>query len=298
MNLSPLQNFKKEDFYLKPYPHLVIENALPNDLYDELCEKFPKMNEKQSTFENTIFTLLSEDIQKSNEIDVLWKNFIKQYSSQTFYDETIEIFGQNILNVYKNHFSKIEDLKKLTIENSQENQKKKSTDLYLNGNIMYYTEVKKDGIPKKDSEGKLRVHSDGPNKFITSLMYFKDKSDITENMGGDLAIHHWRFPIPFFIKKIILAKNDNFINSIIRHFQFIFIGLTKKITYKPNTFVMFLGSIDSLHSVTSRKKGSPVRRNVHSGFHYKTDFWSSRSLIDKVSNIKNYIRLFERFRNK
>ena len=125
---------------------------------------------------------------------------------------------------------------------------------------MYYTEVKKDGLPKKDNEEKLKVHSDGPNKFLTSLMYFKNKSDKSENMGGDLAIHYWRFPLPFFLKKIILAKNNNFINSIIRYFQFIFIGVSKKITYEPNKFVMFLGSIDSLHSVTSRKKGSPIRR--------------------------------------
>ena len=288
MELSPLQNFKKENFYLKPYPHIIIENALPNKLYDDLCDKFPKISENKLLIENTIFTLLSDDIIKDDEIDNSWKNFIKEYSSQNFYNKALEIFGKSILGVYKNYFKTIDDLKNLTIANSPEDQKKKNSDLYLNGNIMFYTEVKKDGLPKKDNEEKLKVHSDGPNKFLTSLMYFKNKSDKSENMGGDLAIHHWRFPLPFFLKKIILAKNNNFINSIIRNFQFIFIGLTKTITYEPNKFVMFLGSIDSLHSVTSRKKGSPIRRNVHSGVHYRTDFWSSRSLIDKVTNIENY----------
>ena len=35
-NLSILQNFKSENFFYEPLPHLIINNALPDDLYDEL----------------------------------------------------------------------------------------------------------------------------------------------------------------------------------------------------------------------------------------------------------------------
>ena len=125
MELSPLQNFKKQNFYLKPYPHIIIENALPSELYDDLCAKFPKLSENKLLIENTIFTLLSEDIIKDDEIDDLWKNFIKEYSSQNFYNKALEIFGKNILGVYKNYFKTIDDLKNLTIASSSEDQKKK-----------------------------------------------------------------------------------------------------------------------------------------------------------------------------
>ena len=298
MNMSPLQNFQKKNFFLKPYPHLIIENALPLNLYDELCVKFPNIDENLLKTDNTIHTLLSKEIQNNEKVDRLWKNYIKYYSSREFYEEALDIFCEKIINKYEDYFKTKEDLIKLTIAENSEEQKEKNSDLYLSGNIMYYSEVINEGLPKKDDKTKLRVHSDGPNKFLTSLMYFKDSQDKSGDMGGDLAIHHWRFPLPFFFKKIILAKNENFLNSIIRKFQFIFIGVSKIIKYEPNKFVMFLGSIDSLHSVTSREKRSPVRRNVHSGVHYKKDFWSSRSLIDKISNLENYKNLFKFFTKK
>ena len=41
MNLSLLQNFKENNFFLDPFPHIVIENALPEKLYNELNDTYP-----------------------------------------------------------------------------------------------------------------------------------------------------------------------------------------------------------------------------------------------------------------
>ena len=40
MNISVLQNFNKVENY--PFPHICIENALPEDIYNELEETFPE----------------------------------------------------------------------------------------------------------------------------------------------------------------------------------------------------------------------------------------------------------------
>ena len=42
MKFSVLQN--KPRLILDPYPHLVIENALPTELYEELDESGPRIN--------------------------------------------------------------------------------------------------------------------------------------------------------------------------------------------------------------------------------------------------------------
>ena len=42
MNCSLFQNFKKNHFIEKPFPHLVIENALPNEVCERLTENYPK----------------------------------------------------------------------------------------------------------------------------------------------------------------------------------------------------------------------------------------------------------------
>ena len=55
MNLSVLQNFKETNFFLDPFPHIVIENALPEKLYNELSDTYPT-NKFNFTNQNNIFS--------------------------------------------------------------------------------------------------------------------------------------------------------------------------------------------------------------------------------------------------
>ena len=41
MNLSLLQNFKDTNFYTDPFPHVIIHDALPNDIYEKLKNSAP-----------------------------------------------------------------------------------------------------------------------------------------------------------------------------------------------------------------------------------------------------------------
>ena len=41
-SFSVLQNARKSDVRLHPYPHVVIENCLPDDVYEELEKFYPK----------------------------------------------------------------------------------------------------------------------------------------------------------------------------------------------------------------------------------------------------------------
>ena len=41
-SISVLQNARKSDVRLHPYPHVVIENCLPDDVYEELEKFYPK----------------------------------------------------------------------------------------------------------------------------------------------------------------------------------------------------------------------------------------------------------------
>ena len=44
MNLSVLQNASKSDVRLEPFPHLVINNALPPELCDSLISNYPDLD--------------------------------------------------------------------------------------------------------------------------------------------------------------------------------------------------------------------------------------------------------------
>ena len=108
----------------------------------------------------------------------------------------------------------------------------------------------------------------------------KDKNDTA---GGDLILHYWRVNLPFFLKKIILAKRKNFLNNIIKKFKFLFIGEGKKIQYSSNTLVMYIDSIDGLHSVTAREATKDLRKFCHFILKYTNEkkFYDTYSIIDK-----------------
>ena len=40
-SLSLLQNFKKKNLNIKPYPYLSIKNALPEEIYEHLSNNYP-----------------------------------------------------------------------------------------------------------------------------------------------------------------------------------------------------------------------------------------------------------------
>ena len=96
MNLSLLQNFKENNFSLDPFPHIVIENALPEKLYKELADTYPINKFNHNNQNNGKLTMLSEQIQKDTEIYELWKKFVSFHKSKEFYHQVFDIFSKNI----------------------------------------------------------------------------------------------------------------------------------------------------------------------------------------------------------
>ena len=106
MNLSLLQNFKANNFFLDPFPHIVIENALPEKLYNELSETYPTNKFNYTNQNNAILSINFEEIQKDNEISDLWKNFALfhqgGHESENFCPQVFDIFAKK----YCGYFSK------------------------------------------------------------------------------------------------------------------------------------------------------------------------------------------------
>ena len=274
MNLSLLQNFKENNFFLDPFPHIIIENALPEELYNKLSNTYPTNRFNNTNENNNELVLYDEEIQKDNEISDLWKNFISFHKSKEFCHQIFDIFSKSIVTAYPNCFKNKEELYNLKVALNESDD----ADIFLSSGIYCNTPVKK-------KSARVGIHADTPSKITSTLFYMKDKQDIA---GGDLILHYWRVNLPIFLKKIILAKRKNFLNNIIKKFQFLFIGDRKKIQYSSNTLVMWLGSIDALHSVTAREVTKNFRKSFTIGISYKRNFWDPFSIIDKVLHFKNY----------
>lgn len=76
-------------------------------------------------------------------------------------------------------------------------------------------------------------HLDNPRELYAGLFYMPSDED-----GGDLEIYRWK-EYPRFYGKLEVEDEC--------------VELVRTVKYRPNTFVMFLNTKDSLHGVTPRK---------------------------------------------
>ena len=99
MTISVLQ--KTPTLSIEPYPHIVIENALPEDVYNQLEKEWPTQQLLSTEpFDNGIcYRLKSDQMLKEGVVSDAWKQFAEYHTSANFYDEVKNIFGDFMPNI-------------------------------------------------------------------------------------------------------------------------------------------------------------------------------------------------------
>ena len=271
-NLSLLQNFNKSNFYNNPFPHVIIENALPEDIYNELQKSTPNDLISQSDLEKNNFRInILLDQLKNDTKYKMWHDFLSFHSSIDFYEEFISIFKDSINELYPNLINeqKKKILKKDSIKmlNNRESAYIKKGETLLTSNYGCNTPVK---VPTSVVE----PHLDNSNKFYFGLFYLRPEDDKSE--GGDLEIYKWKDNYSNFKKKNIL-----FVKKWINIYDHV--TQVKKLVYKKNCVIFGLNCIDSLHGVTIRQKTNYIRQFTYfSGTLDKDIGFATASLIQKL----------------
>tara|TARA_X000000950_G_C13919230_1_gene662507 strand:+ start:4752 stop:5537 length:786 start_codon:yes stop_codon:yes gene_type:complete len=226
---SLLNKANKTHLIKEPFPHIIIEDALDLSFYEELSSNFPIdfFYKNSSPSENNIRKdLLHKDLILRDDIDKLWVDFVNYHSSNVFFREIINIFKNEIIQYYPSKFSNINEI----LDTESKNQ----LSTCVNTQVLEYSSVR-------------GAHLDNMNKLFTGLFYLKHKDDFST--GGDLELFSWK-------KNISVNKKRLSINDI----KMEDINFEKTIKYKPNTFLIFLNSLNSLHGVTPRSVTKSFRR--------------------------------------
>ena len=106
-NFSLLQNFDKSNFYIDPFPHVVIDNALPSNIYDELEKSVPNDLFSQADLKlNNCRINIFPDQLKNDLKHKIWFDFLAYHNSLNFYEEFISIFKNEINKLYPNLINK------------------------------------------------------------------------------------------------------------------------------------------------------------------------------------------------
>lgn len=255
---SVLQNKNNIKFNHDPYPYFVIDDALPNDLYNSLNDSFPeyeeiiKSNQGLNTYEeNTAYRLNAfESLQKDN-ISEEWKKFIQYHTSSEFTNELFDIFKESIMQIYKVDKDKLPNSKNIGVRFSGNHYFNTDCQFVINTPTSGETEV-------------IGPHLDNPKEFYAGLFYMKNLDDTST--GGNLTTHKFIDKPSFYGKSRVRDEKVNLIDEI---------------EYRKNRLVVFLNSPLSIHGVTKRSKTNSYRKYMNIIGEFNRELFDFRPFLEK-----------------
>jgi hypothetical protein len=267
-NLSVLFDLSKVNFFRKPFPHIVIMDALPRQIADQLTSEFPIQAFDMST-SNKRFDVSAKEVNSSRDFSPLWKSFIKYHSSGEFYRELIEIFKPHLPDKDYDFYSNLSTGIRGTHQHSKDQ-------ILLDAQISINTPVTSESSVRK-------AHVDNTNKLFSGLFYLRSKDDLSK--GGDLEILEWN---KSYTSKHKLKFYQEGVNA--KHYS-----TFKRIKYDNNIAVLFLNSIDALHKVTERQLTTFPRCFVNLVGELEKDIFFKETFLKRKTtslkaNGKNFIK--------
>ena len=173
-NLSVLFDLSKVNFFKKPFPHIVIMDALPWQIADQLTSEFP-IQAFDLLRNNKRLDISAMKVNSSRDFSPLWKSFIKYHSSREFYKELIEIFKPHLSDKDYYFYSNLSTGIRGIHQHSKDQ-------ILLDAQISINTPVRSESSVRK-------AHVDNTNKLFSGLFYLRSKDDVSK--GGDLEILEW-----------------------------------------------------------------------------------------------------------
>lgn len=223
---------KQPKLLMDPYPHIVIEDALPEDIYNQLEKEWPTQQLLSTEpFDNGIcYRLKSDQMLKPNVVSDSWRKFAEYHTSAKFYDEVKNIFGDFMPNI-------AEADKTISPRGWDKGGDKIGSDCQT---VMH----------KPVDFSSRTPHIDNPREIYAGLLYMPHEDDTST--GGDFQLHRQASTITEVNKNGGRAVGDKAGDIV------------KTVPYKRNTFVMFCNnSTNTIHSVSARKNAVRHRRSVN-----------------------------------
>ena len=251
---SVLQNTDNIQFKSNFFPYIVIDDALPLELYNMLKSSLPsseKIIGNNEYHENFAYRYNANNSLKDKDISNEWKEFIKYHTSYKFLEEFYNIFGDSIKKIYK------AEKEKLFNENNVGVRFEKKNFFNLDCQFVINT-------PTNGNTAVIEPHLDNPVEFYAGLLYMKDDDD--DSVGGNLTTYTFKDKPSFYGKSRVRDEKVN---------------LIEEIEYKKNRLVMFLNSPYSLHGVTKRSKTKFYRKYINIIGEFNFELFNYRDFLEK-----------------
>ena len=246
-NLSILQRATAADLQIDPFPHVVIPNALPDDLYRELEASFPSPESMgiKADRNNHRWNYASRKIRRNRKLPQIWRDFIAYHASEAFYRDVVGIFYEGIHGLYPERFPDRASLERLRV-GIRKHDTFASKDVLMDAMISGNT-------PVTEASSVRSSHLDSGDKLFSGLFYMRPST--YEAVGGDLTISRYN--------KDLAGRPERHLKFKGAYIEDDNLDLVRTVPYDKNLAVLFVNSLDSVHGVTVRQPSPHSRLFVN-----------------------------------
>ena len=249
-DLSVLRSITRSEIRYDPYPHIVVENCLPPDIYASLARTYPsdehilrvgksangapiRQNSRQSLGAHRVLRM-------AGSVSPQWEQFVRYHTSNDFFREFIALFGPELLTIYPTLERRLARPPDRWTTGVRYDPEWDVGDIALDCQIDINT-------PTTRKSSVRRVHTDAPDEVFAMLFYLRREDDTST--GGDLEICRWKH-----------GRAHRFVGSEIDESD---AECVYTVPYRPNTLVAFINSENALHAVSARSVSAVSRRLVN-----------------------------------
>jgi hypothetical protein len=165
-----VNNKEKVSIKNKPFPYIIIDDALPKEYYEELDKSFPKYNKIINNLNyqpNFAYRYSALQSLNDREIPEIWKEFIKYHTSYEFVHEVYKTFKESVQKYYPD--IKLPTKEDVGIRFSKKNNFDTDCQFVIN-------------TPTEKETSVIEPHLDNPKEFYAALFYMRNKDD--DSSGG------------------------------------------------------------------------------------------------------------------
>ena len=245
MSMNILQKATRADVRWTPYPHVIIKDALPPDLYQALDDSFPEEflnGSSPSVVDDRGHTrrYLSDLVLSENLVSPNWMAFFAYHISRDFYRYvTNEILDEAIQAYYPEQAAAIQ--RTPPVPRKVVAQAHPQTPIIADCQFVMNN-------PLGAEQTSRTPHLDNPVEIYAALFYMKRRDDRSD--GGGLQLYQARQSgTPRLQCKREAVAED--------------VALHTTCPYGPNTVVLFLNCRHAIHGVAAMSEQHTVRRSIN-----------------------------------
>ena len=238
--MSLLSNITPDQVVAEPFPHVLVENALDEELCRQLIREFPPpetFTQGRPVGSNQKLIYTGARALADPDLSDGWKSFISEHLQPSIWAEMLGLFRPHLLGAYpdfEQRFGKLDELRP-GVRNIDDYSR---CDLLLDSELVMHTPVV--GRPAAERGPHLKICT----KPFLGFLYLRPDED--DAQGADHVLYSIKpGPSPLFDQ--VQATDPELLTA------------EKVIPYRNNTFIFFLNTPESIQGLTPRSpSGVPL----------------------------------------